>query len=149
VLSGLKKAFDERSPKKRTSFRYFSTQYPSPSRNSKVPSRFKSPPPSVCPSKTDGQDQYEQISKIKRGFSSIGTVLSQLQKLDLRCQEAHIEENDYTVYTYDDLEYAFNLAKSSVDKKLDFIQNQVPLYPPVPLFFSFFPFLPAALVVWR
>jgi len=29
------------------------------------------------------------------------------------------------VYTFDDLEYAFNLAKSSVDKKLDFIQNQV------------------------
>jgi hypothetical protein len=48
-----------------------------------------------------------------------------LQKLDLKCQEAHIEENDYTIYTFDDLEYAFNLAKTSVEKKLDFIQNQV------------------------
>jgi hypothetical protein len=58
-------------------------------------------------------------------------VLTHLQKLDARCREAHIEENDYTIYTYDDLEYAFNLAKSSVDKKLDFIQNQVlPLYVP-------------------
>jgi hypothetical protein len=28
-------------------------------------------------------------------------------------------------YSYDDLEYALNLAKASVDKKLDFIQNQV------------------------
>jgi len=62
---------------------------------------------------------------IKKGLSPIQSVLSHLQKLDARCQEAHIEENDYTIYTYDDLEYAFNLAKSSVDKKLDFIQNQV------------------------
>lgn len=52
-------------------------------------------------------------------------MLTYLQKLDARCQEAHIEENDYTIYTYDDLEYAFNLAKATVDKKLDFIQNQV------------------------
>src|SRR5215471_20569204 len=59
------------------------------------------------------QDQYEQISKIKKGFAPIQSVLSHLQKLDLRCQEAKIEENDYTIYTYDDLEYAFNLAKSS------------------------------------
>jgi hypothetical protein len=63
---------------------------------------------------------------IKKGLSPIQAVLGHLKRLDSRCVEAHIEENDYTIYTYDDLEYAFNLAKSSVDKKLDFIQNQVP-----------------------
>ena len=62
---------------------------------------------------------------IKRGMAPIQSVLSHLKRLDSRCVEAHIEENDYTIYTYDDLEYAFNLAKSSVDKKLDFFQNQV------------------------
>ena len=66
---------------------------------------------------------------IKKGMAPIQSVLSHLKRLDSRCVEAHIEENDYTIYTYDDLEYAFNLAKSSVDKKLDFIQNQV-RFPP-------------------
>ena len=66
---------------------------------------------------------------IKKGMAPIQSVLSLLKRLDSRCVEANIEENDYTIYTYDDLEYAFNLAKSSVDKKLDFFQNQV-LSPP-------------------
>jgi hypothetical protein len=66
------------------------------------------------------------VERIKNGLSPIQSVLSHLKKLDARCQEAHIEENDYTIYTYDDLEYAFNLAKTSVDKKLDFIDHQVP-----------------------
>jgi len=71
------------------------------------------------------KDQLQQVKHIKQGLAPIGQVLGHLKKLDLRCQEAHIEENDYTIYSYDDLEYAFNLAKASVDKKLDFIQNQV------------------------
>lgn len=62
---------------------------------------------------------------IKKGLAPIQAVLGHLKRLEERCVEAHIEENDYTIYTYDDLEYAFNLAKSSVDKKLDFFQNQV------------------------
>ena len=65
------------------------------------------------------------MTHIKKGLAPIQQVLAHLKKLDARCQEAKIEENDHTIYTYDDLEYAFNLAKASVDKKLDFIQNQV------------------------
>ena len=72
----------------------------------------------------------QQAKHIKANLSPIQSVLAHLKRLDARCQEAHIEENDYTIYSYDDLEYAFNLAKTSVEKKLDFIQNQAHPSPP-------------------
>ncbi|KAI7629102.1 alpha-actinin-2, partial [Hortaea werneckii] len=48
-----------------------------------------------------------------------------IANLDQQCQEANIEENDYTVYTYDELVYEMSLVKSSVQKKLAFLDNQI------------------------
>ena len=45
--------------------------------------------------------------------------------VDEKCQEANIEENDYTTYTYDELTYELGLVKSSVQKKLAFLENQM------------------------
>lgn len=42
-----------------------------------------------------------------------------------QCEEANIEENDFTTYTYDELEYELSLVKSSVSKKLSFLENQM------------------------
>ncbi|KAG7290372.1 hypothetical protein NEMBOFW57_000372 [Staphylotrichum longicolle] len=42
-----------------------------------------------------------------------------------KCQEANIEENDFTTYTYDELGYELSLVKSSVSKKLAFLENQM------------------------
>ena len=39
--------------------------------------------------------------------------------------EANIEENDFTTYTYDELAYEHSLVKSSVQKKLAFLENQL------------------------
>ena len=38
--------------------------------------------------------------------------------------EANIEENDYTTYTYDELAYELSLVRSSVTKKMAFLENQ-------------------------
>ena len=51
--------------------------------------------------------------------------LETLAVLDLQCEEANIEENDFTTYTYDDLSYELGLVKSSVAKKLSFLENQM------------------------
>ena len=45
-----------------------------------------------------------------------------------RCQEAKIEENDYTVLTYDDLEYELELAEKAIRTKIAFVDNQVTVY---------------------
>lgn len=41
------------------------------------------------------------------------------------CEEANCEENDYTVYSYEELEYEYGLTKENVAKKLSFLENQV------------------------
>ena len=38
---------------------------------------------------------------------------------------ANIEENDFTTYTYDELDYELGLVRSSVSKKLAFLENQL------------------------
>jgi Ca2+-binding EF-hand superfamily protein len=45
--------------------------------------------------------------------------------LDRKCEEANIEENDFTTYTYDELCYELGLVKTAVAKKLSFLDNQV------------------------
>lgn len=48
-----------------------------------------------------------------------------IAKIELQCAEANIEENDFTTYTYDELEYELGLVRSSVSKKLAFLENQM------------------------
>lgn len=45
--------------------------------------------------------------------------------LDQECIEANTEENDYTVYSLEDLSFGLDLVKEAVQKKSAFIQNQV------------------------
>ncbi len=55
----------------------------------------------------------------------MNAYLENLAFLDKQCEEANIEENDFTTYTYDDLSYELGLVKSSVSKKLSFLENQM------------------------
>ncbi|PSS35375.1 hypothetical protein PHLCEN_2v1670 [Hermanssonia centrifuga] len=41
------------------------------------------------------------------------------------CQAANVEENDYTVFTFQDLEFEHELVTQSVLKKIAFIDNQI------------------------
>jgi hypothetical protein len=45
--------------------------------------------------------------------------------VDKSCQVAKVEENDYTVLTFDDLEYELGLAEGNIRKKIAFVENQV------------------------
>ena len=60
--------------------------------------------------------------------NNIIPIESELDKIDAYaqdCEEANCEENDYTVYSYEELEYEYGLAKENVAKKLSFLENQV------------------------
>lgn len=71
------------------------------------------------------QHQLRIVRTLHRNIIPLELELDRIEKLSDDCEEANIEENDYTVYSYDELEYEYGLAKESVAKKLSFLDNQV------------------------
>ena len=49
----------------------------------------------------------------------------ELYLLEKDCLEANIEENDYTIFSFDDLEFEFELVQLNLKNKLAFLENQV------------------------
>ncbi|KAF2484546.1 alpha-actin-like proteinin [Neohortaea acidophila] len=82
---------------------------------------------SMSVSGLDGEveDQTAHTKQIAKNLPPLDQYLTIIQKLDYQCQEANIEENDFTTYTYDELAYELSLVKSSVQKKLAFLDNQL------------------------
>jgi hypothetical protein len=65
---------------------------------------------------------------LSEGTPMLRTMLAEeISSLNLSCQQAKVEENDYTVLTYDDLEYELELAEAGIRKKIAFVENQVSL----------------------
>ena len=73
----------------------------------------------------DLDDQCAHVQRLHSNLPPLDAFLESLGQLDTQCQEANIEENDFTTYTYDELSYELGLVKSSVAKKLSFLQNQM------------------------
>jgi Ca2+-binding EF-hand superfamily protein len=73
----------------------------------------------------DIQDQLQHTRQLNDNVKPLEEYLEIVEEVDNQCQEANIEENDFTTYTYDELEYELGLVKSSVQKKLAFLENQI------------------------
>ncbi|CEJ04689.1 hypothetical protein RMCBS344292_18644 [Rhizopus microsporus] len=58
-------------------------------------------------------------------FEPLQESLDIIEMLDQECIEANTEENDYTVYSFEDLRFGLDLVKEAVQKKSAFIQNQI------------------------
>ncbi|KAF2086814.1 alpha-actin-like proteinin [Saccharata proteae CBS 121410] len=71
------------------------------------------------------EDQLEHTKRMKDNLQPLDEYLDIIAGLDEQCQEANIEENDFTTLTYDELEYELGLVKASVSKKLAFLDNQM------------------------
>jgi len=71
------------------------------------------------------EDQFEHTKRISENLEPLESFLKIIASLDDQCVEANIEENDFTTYTYDELEYELGLVRSSVSKKLAFLENQM------------------------
>ena len=70
-------------------------------------------------------DQYNHVQRLNSNLPPLDAFLSSLSSLEQQCAEANIEENDFTTYTFDELSYELSLVKSSVAKKLSFLENQL------------------------
>lgn len=71
------------------------------------------------------QSQLRSVQDLTRSFEPLQKLLDIIQTLDQECIEANTEENDYTVYSFEDLSFGLDLVKEAVQKKSAFIQNQV------------------------
>lgn len=73
----------------------------------------------------DVDDQLEHTKEISKSLAPLDEYLNLIASIDEQCAEANIEENDFTTYTYDELEYELGLVRNSVSKKLAFLENQM------------------------
>lgn len=73
----------------------------------------------------DVEDQLRHVQRLNLNLPPLDEFLDKIAAMDQQCEEANIEENDFTTYTYDELEYELGLVKSSVSKKLSFLENQM------------------------
>ncbi|KAI6782135.1 Alpha-actinin-like protein-like protein [Emericellopsis cladophorae] len=73
----------------------------------------------------DVEDQLHHVRKLSDNLAPMDRYLETIAAVDEKCEEANIEENDFTTYTYDELSYELGLVKSSVQKKLAFLENQM------------------------
>ena len=73
----------------------------------------------------DVEDQLHHVRKLSDNLPPMDRYLDTIAAVDAKCQEANIEENDFTTYTYDELKYELSLVKTSVQKKLAFLENQM------------------------
>lgn len=71
------------------------------------------------------QSQLNLVQGLTKSFEPLQESLNIIQMLDHECIEANTEENDYTVYSLEDLSFGLDLVKEAVQKKSAFIQNQV------------------------
>jgi Ca2+-binding EF-hand superfamily protein len=73
----------------------------------------------------DVEDQLSHVQRLSENLPPLDAFLDTIAVVDEQCAEANIEENDFTTYTLDELSYEHGLVKSSVAKKLAFLENQM------------------------
>ena len=66
-----------------------------------------------------------QVKEIQTRLPTLSEALAQVERAEQNCTAANIEENDYTVFTCQDLEFELGLVTQSIAKKISFIDNQV------------------------
>ncbi|EEB09417.2 alpha-actinin [Schizosaccharomyces japonicus yFS275] len=73
----------------------------------------------------DWADQLEHVNFLREHIGPLETELASVQKLWNDCVEAGIEENDYTIFTYDDLNYEFSVTVDSINNKIKYLELQL------------------------
>jgi len=71
------------------------------------------------------QKQQEDVRTIQARLPDMSHCLSLVSSAENECLAANVEENDYTVFTCQDLEFELELVTQSIAKKISFIDNQV------------------------
>jgi Ca2+-binding EF-hand superfamily protein len=73
-------------------------------------------------------DLSSQLSHCKgknQELLNLASQLSVIQGAEDKCNEAHIEENEFSDHAYDDLQFEFDQLKKNYAKKISFIESQI------------------------
>ena len=65
------------------------------------------------------------MHEIQTEIPALSEKLEEAADAEVECKTANVEENDYTVFTCQDLEFELELLVQSIAKKIAFIDNQV------------------------
>ena len=65
------------------------------------------------------------MHEIQTRMPALSDKLSEAAAAEAECTAANVEENDYTVFSCQDLEFELELLVQSIAKKIAFIDNQV------------------------
>ncbi|KAF5369426.1 hypothetical protein D9758_002608 [Tetrapyrgos nigripes] len=69
--------------------------------------------------------QQQLVEQIQTRLPALGDALQVVANAEDQCSAANVEENDYTVFTTQDLEFELELLVQSIHKKFTFIDNQI------------------------
>ncbi|KAJ2780851.1 alpha-actinin [Coemansia javaensis] len=69
-------------------------------------------------------DQLATVNGLIARARPLAAALHRLADLERQCDEANIDEHDYTVFSASDLEYDTEMTLKALDKKARFIENQ-------------------------
>lgn len=71
------------------------------------------------------EEQQQQVQHIQTRLPALSDALDNVASAEAECNAANVEENDYTVFTCQDLEFELELVVQSIVKKIAFIDNQI------------------------
>ena len=71
------------------------------------------------------EEQLEQVRELQTRIPPFSETLQVVAAADEECRAANVDENDYTVFTLEDLRFELELVTQSISKKIAFIDNQV------------------------
>jgi hypothetical protein len=71
------------------------------------------------------KDQQDQVRTIESRLPILSDALKEVLIAEADCDAANVDENDYTVFTCEDLKFELELVVQSISKKLAFLDNQV------------------------
>jgi hypothetical protein len=71
------------------------------------------------------KSQMARVNFLQSKLPQISQLLNDVEEAEKDCMEANVEENDYTIYTFEDVEFEYKLIQKRISKKLAFIENQV------------------------
>ncbi|KAL5482450.1 AIN1_2 [Sanghuangporus weigelae] len=71
------------------------------------------------------EEQQHLVQELQQRIHPLEDQLSAVTRVEEECIAANVDENDYTVFTSQDLEFELELVKQSIAKKISFIDNQI------------------------
>ena len=65
------------------------------------------------------------VQAVQSRIGQFADLLAVVERAEEECLAANVDENDYTVFTSQDLAFELELVTQSIAKKISFIDNQV------------------------